>query len=235
MTRYVEVSGARRIKEKVTDWDFIFKAGLIITLIISAALLVFNYFLDWTEYALILFFALPVAWSIIGLMMAKRYSSAETRDMHKVSDFIIISLCGYFAAFFLVLYALKNSNWWDLFWAVVVFLGFHYYSYISLQKYLDRRNILFNWNPVWLMSGLLILLSVFVAFVQQYFDKFLAVIIFLAGIIYLFFQYWNKISKQFWYAQRYRVFLVSGFAFNFLSLVLWSFVFIVSGFLIYYG
>jgi len=182
-----------------------------------------------------LFFALPAAWSIIGLLLAKGFSSAETRDMHKVSDFIVISLCGYFGTFFLVLYALKKNDWWNLFWAAMVFLGFHYYSYISLQRYLDQKNIQFNWTPVWLMSGLLLVLSAFVAFVQQYFDKFLAIIILFAGIVYIFFQYWGKINKQFWYAQRFRVFLVSGFVFNFLSLVLWSFVLIVSGFLIYYG
>lgn len=235
MTRYVEVSGANRVKVKGRDWDFIFKAGLIFTLTLSAVMLVVNYFKEFTEYPLILFFALPVAWSIIGMILAKRYSSAETRDMHKVSDFIIISLCGYFAAFFLVLYALKNNSWWNLFWAILAFLGFNYYSFISLQRYLDQKNILLNWNPVWLMSGLLIVLSAFVAFVQQYFDKFLAIVILLVGIFYLFFEYWNRISKQFWYTERYRVFLVSGFSFNFISLVLWSFIFIVSGFLIYYG
>ncbi|MEK6938283.1 MAG: hypothetical protein AABX04_04530 [Nanoarchaeota archaeon] len=220
---------------KAKDWDYLFKFGLVLALMISAVLLVLNYFFDYTEYALTLFFALPVVWSIIGMMLARKYSSAETRDMHKVSDFNILSLCGYFATFFLTLYALKNHSWWDLFIAAVVFLFFHYYSYLSLRRYLEQKNIPFKWNKIIIMSLLLLVLAVFVAIVQQYFSKFLAVILLLVGISYLFFQYWNKITKQFWYAQRFRVFLVFGFAFNFISLVLWTFILVVSGFLIYYG
>lgn len=220
---------------KAKDWDYLFKMGLVLTLIISAALLVLNFFLEFTSYALALFFALPITWSILGMILARKYSSAETRDMHKVSDFIIISLCGYFAAFFLTLYALKKDSWWNLFIAAAVFLLFHYYSYVSLRKYLEQKNIPFRWNKVIGMSLLLLILAVFVALVQQYSSKFLAIIILFGGIIYLFLRYWNKITKQFWYAQRFRVFLVFGFAFNFISLTLWTFILVVSGLLIYYG
>jgi len=219
---------------KAKDWDFIFKFGLITTLVVSALLLIINYFLDFTQYPLILFFSLPVAWSIIGLILSRKYSSAEQRDMHKVSDYVVLSLCGFFGAFFLTLYALKTKDWWNLYLAVLIFLGFHYYSLVSLQKYLQQKNIQFNWNLVWIISIMLIVLAIAVSVIQQYWSKLLALIILITGFGYIFLQYWERLTRQFWYSQRYRVFLVLGFAFNFLSLVLWSFVFMVVGFLLYY-
>ncbi|MFA6460693.1 MAG: hypothetical protein WCV90_00365 [Candidatus Woesearchaeota archaeon] len=221
-------------EEKAKDWDFIFKSGLVFTLVLSALLFILNYSLNFTKYPIILFFSLPVAWSIIGLILSRKYSSAEQRDMHKVSDFIVLSLCGFFGAFFLTLYALKTKDWWNLYLAVLVFLGFHYYSLVSLQKYLEQKNIQFNWNKVWLISIMLIVLAVVIAILQQYWTTLGAIILLIAGIIYIFTQYWTNLTRQFWYAQRYRVFLVMGFAFSFLSLVLWAFVFIVVGFLLYY-
>ncbi|MBI4980426.1 hypothetical protein HZC30_02610 [Candidatus Woesearchaeota archaeon] len=216
-------------EKKAWDWDRGFKAVLVATIIISAVLLVVNYFEQLTEYPLIMFFSLPAAWAVIGQVLAHKYSSAEQRDMHKVSDFGVLSLCGYFAAFFLVLYGLKTKEIITFMLAVIVFFVFYGYSWKVFKAYMVQRNIHFEWGMAKIILLLLFLLAVITGLLSQMWDQLWALVLLVAGVIYLFKQFWGKLTKAFWYAQRYRAFIVFGLVFSFLSLVLWTFVFVVVG------
>ncbi len=214
-------------EEHALDWDVLFKAVLVVTIIISAVLLVVNYFYKLTEYPLIMFFSLPVAWAVIGQILAHKYSSAEQRDMHKVSDFGVLSLCGYFAAFFLVMYGLKTKEAITSILAVIVFLVFYGYSWKVFKTYMIQRNIHFEWGMAKIILLILFLLAVITALLSQMWSPLWGLVLLIAGVIYVLVKFWGKLTKAFWYAQRYRTFIVFGLVFSFLSLVLWAFVFTV--------
>ncbi|MBI4983338.1 hypothetical protein HZC32_01730 [Candidatus Woesearchaeota archaeon] len=217
-------------ERKTRDWDLIFKVGLMVTLVISGTLLGINYVYEITKYSLMLFFSLPVVWSIIGMLLAQKYSSPEQRNMHKVSDFIVQSLVGFFGAFFLMLYWLKSKSILLFIAAIAVLFVFHGYSLRSLRRYLVQRNIPVNWLLVWTITGLLMITAAVAAFIQQFWSTLWALIVLVMGTIFIISKFWRSLTKQFWYAQRYRVFITMGFAFSFVSLVLWTFVFISVGF-----
>lgn len=219
--------------EKALDWDFIFKAGLIISIVLSSILLLINYFYKLTSYPIIMFFLLPVLWAIVGMLLARKYSSAEQRSMHKVSDFGVLSLCGYFGAFFLTLYGLKTKSTITFIAAVLVYLIFYYYSWKSIKSYLTQKNIPLNWSLVWIIGGLLFMLAVGVAILQAIWNVMVAGVVLVIGIFLIFNHLWEKLVRQFWYSRQSRIYLEMGLAFNFLSLVLWVFVFIVVGMILF--
>jgi hypothetical protein len=220
-------------EEHALDWDMLFKTILVITIIVSTALLIVNYFYQLTESPLIMFFSLPVAWVIIGQILAHKYSSAEQRDMHNVSDFGVLSLCGYFAAFFLMMYGLKTKEAITFILAVIVFLVFYGYSWKVFKAYMIQRNIHFEWGMAKIILLILFLLAVITALLSQMWNPLWALVLLVAGVIYVFVKFWGKLTKAFWYAQRYRPFIVFGLVFSFLSLVLWTFVFVVVGVLMW--
>lgn len=218
---------AKAPPQKYGDWDAVFKWGLLIALLLSAVLLVLNYFYGFTQHYFIAFFSLPTAWAIVGMFLAHRFSAPEQRNMHQVSDYILLSLCGYFVAFFLVLYGLKDQTIFSIAAAVILYFIFYYYSWRSLNNSLCQKNILLERKEAWRMGLLLFLLSLLSAFLFQFWNRFGAIIILIGGTIGIFQQYWSKLSRQFEYS-RYRTYLTTGIIFNFLSLVLWTLAFTLS-------
>lgn len=216
-------------ESRAKDWDFIFKAGLVFTLLISAALFIFNRFVKITDYPLVLLFALPVMWSIVGMIMAHKYSSAETRDMHRVSDYVVLSLCGYFAAFFLVLYSLKSKSIWSLAAAVLVYLLFYYSSWKSLRLFLEHKNIPLDWSLVWMMGVMLFIVAGISAWLMQSWSQLWGVVLLVAGVISVLGKFWGRLVRSFGYAERYKAFIYAGLAFNYFSLVLWTLVLVAVG------
>jgi hypothetical protein len=215
-------------EKKAKDWDFIFKAGLVLTLIFSAALLVLNFFIKLTDYPLLLFFALPVAWSIIGMVLAHKYSSAETRDMHKVSDYVVLSLCGYFGAFFLTVYALDGNSVVNYVLAIVFYLVFYYSSWKSLRGFMEQKNIPLEWGLAWFIGVAFFIIAVLSGGLMQNWSWFLGILILMLGIIFLLWKYWGRLVRQFGYAERYRKFIYAGLAFNYFSLILWTLIFMLA-------
>jgi hypothetical protein len=215
-------------EEKAKDWDFIFKFGLVFTLLLSGSLFIVNLFVKITEYPLLLLFALPALWSIIGLPLAHKYSSAEMRDMHRVSDFVILSLCGYFAAFFLTVYSLKSKSLFSIIIGIVIYLLFYYYSWKSLRKFMHNKNIPLDWSLALSIGIMLLCLSGICAWAIHTLSRIWGIVILIAGIIFILSKYWGLLVRQFQYANRYRAFIYSGLAFNYFSLVLWVFVFVLA-------
>jgi hypothetical protein len=215
-------------EEKAKDWDFIFKFGLVFTLLLSGSLFIVNLFVKITEYPLLLLFALPALWSIIGLPLAHKYSSAEMRDMHRVSDFVILSLCGYFAAFFLTVYTIKTRSLIALVFAVLVYLLLYYYSWVSLRRFMERKNIPLDWLLALLLGLMLLCLSGVCAWVILSISRIWGILILIAGVIFILSKYWGQLVKQFGYATRYKPFIYFGLSFNYFSLLLWTLVFVLA-------
>jgi len=214
-------------EEKAKDWDFIFKAGLVFSLFFSAIISGYNLFNKITDYPLLLLFALPAIWSIIGLLMAQKYSSAETRDMHRVSDYVLLSLCGYFAAFFLTVYSLKSKSLFSLVAGILVYLVCYYYSWSALRKFMRHKNIPLDWGLAWCLGIILLALAITCGWFMHAISIGWGMGILLIAIVLVLSKYWGQLVKQFLYTQRYRAFIYSGLAFNYFSLVLWALVFML--------
>jgi len=215
---------------KSKSWSWVFIGGLLISIILSAVIFVLMILAKITTHSYYLITLLPpLLWVIIAILLNRQYGSTEQKELQKLSGYSLSGLIAFFSAFILGIISLKEQSRLILTLTIIIFYIFWFLSWYLLKKYSIKNKIKISWRTLWIMTGTLLGLIILGQIISFFTLNIISYIILFGGIALVYYSWGKKFFQEL--KQRQIAFhLLLFLAFNLLSFILWTAIFL---FLIY--
>lgn len=210
-------------------WPLVVFGGFVVSFILSFILLFLNLMEMIPPHFWVLDFLPFILWIIVAILLVRVYGSQKQKEIQKelpkIAWCTISGIIAFWGALILGIFSLKENSKILFILTILLFYSLWYLSWFLLKRYSTQRKIKILWKTLWIMTGALFFLAV-LGQLSSFIAGYIGSAIIWVGGIALVYRLWGKKFFQELKQKQVAFQVLLFLAFNLLSFIFWTAIFL---------